>query len=59
MITDDFLRMGWGSKTESPAWLVTAPGAPGVSLSAMIAARAAGAEDLISARMETWCWSLL
>lgn len=27
MITDDFLRMGWGSKTESPAWLVCpAPG---------------------------------
>ena len=38
--------MGWGSKTESPAWLVMVTG---VSLSAMIAARVAGVEGVITA----------
>jgi len=59
MITESPQLVGWGSKTESPAWLVTVTGASGVSLSAMIAARVAGVDGVMTAWMVTWWSSLL
>jgi len=53
MIAGGILHMGWGSKTESPAWLAMVTGTSGVSLSARVAARVAGVDGVITAWMVT------